>query len=53
MRKKVVESFEQHNPNASWTQYFWDYYCQFGMLVHFCYWVTILYYPTYAAFSFL
>jgi hypothetical protein len=27
---KVIESFTQHLPNDSWTQYFWTYYFQLG-----------------------
>jgi hypothetical protein len=30
-RMKVLQNYEQHNPNDSWTLYFWTYYCQFGM----------------------
>jgi hypothetical protein len=50
-RKKLIEGFEQHGPGESWTQYFRAYYCQFGMLMHFLYWVVILDYLTYAIFS--
>jgi hypothetical protein len=47
-RKKVVESFEWHKFNESWTRYFWAYYYQFGMLTHFHYWVFVIEYLTYA-----
>jgi hypothetical protein len=30
-REKMVEIFEQYRLDDSWTQYFWTYYCQFGM----------------------
>ncbi len=30
-RMKVLQSFKQHNLGDYWTNYFWTYYCQFGM----------------------
>jgi len=29
-RNKIIESFTQHLPGDSWTQYFWTYYFQVG-----------------------
>ncbi len=29
-REKVVESFDNLQPNVVWTRYFWVYYCQLG-----------------------
>ncbi len=46
-RKKVVESFGWHKFGESWTQYFWSYYYQFGMLTHFHYWVGFCYWISY------
>jgi hypothetical protein len=29
-RNNIIESFTQHLPDDSWTQYFWTYYFQVG-----------------------
>jgi hypothetical protein len=29
-KNKIIESFAQHLPSDSWTQYFWTYYFQVG-----------------------
>jgi hypothetical protein len=29
-KNKIIESFTQHLPSDSWTQYFWTYYFQVG-----------------------
>ncbi len=33
-RNKITESFTQHLPNDSWTQYFLTYYFQVGTLIN-------------------